>query len=50
MTRFISILIFIFSLSCTSKNENTIEYEANKPVIAVINYPLYYFVKSIGNN
>jgi len=50
MTRFLSILIFIFSLSCTSKNENTPENEAKKPVIAVVNYPLYYFVKSIGGD
>ena len=48
MTRFLSILIFIFLFSCSSKKEKTAEHKAKKPVIAVVNYPLYYFTKTIG--
>lgn len=50
MTRFLPFLVFIFSFACTSKNENTVEKKADKPTLAVVNYPLYYFAKSIGGD
>lgn len=41
-------LILIFLFSCASKKENSFANDENKPTIAVVNYPLFYFAKAIG--
>ncbi len=48
MTKLFLILIFLSLFSCGSKKENTEESDAKRPVIAVVNYPLYYFATTIG--
>ena len=50
MTKLFPVLIFIFLFSCVSKKENTVENDVEKPLIAVVNYPLYYFAKTIGRD
>lgn len=50
MTKYFSILLLLFVLSCTSKKEQTAESNSIKPMIAVVNYPLYYFAKTIGGD
>ncbi|MCK5467205.1 MAG: zinc ABC transporter substrate-binding protein [Cyclobacteriaceae bacterium] len=50
MTKLFPVLIFIFLFSCVSKKENTVENDVEKPLIAVVNYPLYYFAKAIGGD
>ncbi len=50
MTKSLAVFIFMLLFSCTSKKENTAESDAKKPVIAVVNYPLFYFAKTIGGD
>ena len=50
MKIFISVLIIVFSFSCSSKKENTAENDMRKPLIATVNYPLFYFASIIGGD
>lgn len=50
MRKIFSFLFIIFIISCSSKKEATNDGSLTKPTIAVVNYPLYYFAKSIGGD
>lgn len=50
MTNFFPVIIFVLLFSCISKEDNTTENDAKIPVIAVVNYPLYYFANTIGGD
>lgn len=50
MAKIILILTFIFLFSCSSKNAKDNDREIEKPTVAVVNYPLYYFAKTIGGD
>lgn len=42
------ILLIVFFISCGSKKDTTEDQVSQKKTIAVVNYPLYFFAKSIG--
>jgi len=48
MIRVIQFILLFFLISCGSKKEVKNEKVGEKPTIAVVNYPLYYFAKSIA--
>lgn len=45
-----TILLILYFISCNSKKEDKQAGDSTKPSIAVVNYPLYYFAKSIGGD
>ena len=50
MFRYLPILFITVMLSCSTAKEKEESYTSEKPRIAVVNYPLYYFAKSIGGD
>ena len=48
--KLIPVLCIVFLLSCTSRKETSYTIETSTPIIAVVNYPLYYCAKSIGGD
>ena len=48
MKKLLLILLTLGLLACGSKKENKQSETSSKPVISVVNYPLYYFAERIG--
>lgn len=48
MQRLLPVLLIAFLFSCNTKKENSKNVTTQKPTVAVVNYPLYYFAKAIG--
>ena len=48
--KLIPVLCIVFLISCTSRKETSYTIETSTPIIAVVNYPLYYCAKSIGGD
>ena len=48
--KLISVFVILLMVTCTTKKKSPDENGAVKPAISVVNYPLYYFAKSIGGD
>lgn len=48
--KLIPLLAIILVMSCTSNKKSPDDKSVSKPAISVVNYPLYYFAKSIGGD
>ena len=50
LSNLILLIAVLFPASCTTNTKSTEQAQDAKPTIAVVNYPLYYFAKSIGGD